>query len=245
MTAPDPIIRRKLSDEVLDRLVHLIESGEIPADAQMPSERELMARFGVGRPAIREAMQALDRMGLIAISHGERARVTRPTAEDMFSRIDRVARHLLLTSPDSLGYLKEAREFFEAGMASEAARKATAQDIARLRDAWQTQVDATGADPAAFVHADMEFHARIASVSRNPVFEAVGRAMLQWLSQYHPGILRWHGHEQVTLEEHRRVLECIAAHDADGAAHAMRSHLRRSSPIYQPNGPTGSETSFS
>ena len=50
----EPILRRKLSDEVFARLKLLIENGELKAGDEMPSERELMERFGVGRPAIRE-----------------------------------------------------------------------------------------------------------------------------------------------------------------------------------------------
>ena len=68
MEKPDPIVRRKLSDEVLDRLKSMIASGELSPGDEMPSERELMARFQVGRPAVREAMQALAGMGLVAIS---------------------------------------------------------------------------------------------------------------------------------------------------------------------------------
>jgi len=55
----EPIVRKKLSDEVFARLKHMIETGELKAGDDMPSERELMERYGVGRPAIREAMQAL------------------------------------------------------------------------------------------------------------------------------------------------------------------------------------------
>ena len=128
----EKIVRRKLSDEVFDRLFTMIEGGEIGPDDKLPSERELMARFGVGRPAIREAMQALETMGLIAISHGERARVTQPNTFSVIAQIDHAARRLLATSPRSLDHLKEAREFFEVGMAREAALHATATDIARL-----------------------------------------------------------------------------------------------------------------
>ena len=63
----EPIIRRKLSDEVFARLKALIETGELQPGDEMPSERMLMERFQVGRPAIREAMQALANMGLIEI----------------------------------------------------------------------------------------------------------------------------------------------------------------------------------
>ena len=51
----EPIIRRKLSDEVFARLKALIETGELQPGDEMPSERMLMERFQVGRPAIREA----------------------------------------------------------------------------------------------------------------------------------------------------------------------------------------------
>ena len=51
----DLIVRRKLSDEVFDRLKAMITGGELTPGDAMPSERDLMERFGVGRPAIREA----------------------------------------------------------------------------------------------------------------------------------------------------------------------------------------------
>lgn len=63
MSTPDaPIPRRKLAHEVRDRLTELISAdGMVPGDA-LPSERELMRHFGVGRPAVREALQSLVRV---------------------------------------------------------------------------------------------------------------------------------------------------------------------------------------
>ena len=67
----EQIQRRKLYQEVLDRLLERIRSGEIPPGAHLPSERELMEFYGVGRPAVREALQALERSGIVEITHGE------------------------------------------------------------------------------------------------------------------------------------------------------------------------------
>ncbi len=128
----EPIPRRKLSDEVFDRLERMISSGELTPGDDMPSERELMDRFKVGRPAIREAMQALERMGLVAISHGERAKVLELTAKSLFRQMDLTAKIMLAKSADTLEHLKSARIFFERGMAREAAQKASAEDIAAL-----------------------------------------------------------------------------------------------------------------
>ena len=135
----DPIVRRKLSDEVFDRLKSLITSGELQPGDAMPSERDLMERFGVGRPAIREAMQQLSNMGLLTISHGERAKVRQPTAKSIFQQVDAAAHVMLSTSPASLEHLKQARRFFERGMVREAAAKATPAEIATLRETLEAQ----------------------------------------------------------------------------------------------------------
>ena len=230
---PERIIRRKLSDQVFERLLALIKQGEFAPDQHLPSERDLMLRFGGGRPAVREALQSLATMGLISISHGERARVTQPNAFGVIAQLDHAARHLLATSPQSLEHLKEAREFFEVGMAREAAAKANRADVTRLTEAIAVQAAQLGKDPAAFVAADMNFHTNIAAVTRNPIFEASSRAMLQWLSLFHVGVLAWRGRERRTLADHREILAAIAANDAELAASAMRSHLRRSRSTYE------------
>jgi DNA-binding FadR family transcriptional regulator len=226
------IIRRKLSDEVFDRLLKEIESGGYSPNAHIPSERELMAAYGVGRPAIREAMQRLEKLGLIVISHGERARVSQPTVADVIGQIEHAARHILATQPQSLSQLQDARIFFEIGMVREAARMAGPADIKRLEAALTRQASYLERDPGRFVTADMEFHTTIASITRNAVLEAVSRAMLHWLSMFHASLLLWKGHESVTLEEHRLILDAIIAHDEDGAADAMRVHLQRSRGLF-------------
>jgi len=134
-----PIIRRKLSDEVFDRLKALITSGELQPGDAMPSERDLMDHFGVGRPAIREAMQQLSSMGLLTISHGERAKVRHPTAQSIFQQVNTAAHFMLSSSPASLEQLKQVRRFFELGMVRQAAEKATQKDIARLRATLEQQ----------------------------------------------------------------------------------------------------------
>jgi GntR family transcriptional regulator, sialic acid-inducible nan operon repressor len=226
------IVRRKLSDEVFDRLLKEIESGGYAPNAHIPSERELMAAYGVGRPAIREAMQRLEKLGLIVITHGERARVSQPTVADVIGQIEHAARHILATQPQSLTQLQDARIFFEIGMVREAARAAQPADIERLESALSRQASYLTKDSGRFVAADMEFHTTIASITRNAVLEAVSRAMLHWLSMFHASLLLWKGHETVTLEEHRMILDAIIAHDEQGAADAMRMHLQRSRGLF-------------
>jgi len=228
----DPIVRRKLSDEVRDRLLAMIRSGELRPGDRLPSERELMSRFRVGRPAVREAMQALEAAGLIEIHHGERARVALPNTRGMFDRIGETALHLLQSSPQTLEHLKEARILFEVGMVRIAARKATEDDIGRLRVALEHQRCSAG-DPAAFVKADMAFHTAIASISGNPICVVLSEAMLEWLFNFRRDMLRVPGSENITLAEHQRLFDAIAAHNEEGAVQAMTGHLTRASELYR------------
>jgi DNA-binding FadR family transcriptional regulator len=227
----EQIVRRKLSDEVFDRLERMITSGELQPGDEMPSERVLMERFGVGRPAIREAMQSLANMGLVSISHGERAKVLRLTAKSILRQVDLTAKIMLSQSADSLEHLKSSRIFFERGMAREAAAKTTAADIRDLREILEHQRRALG-NAEEFIAADMQFHTRIAQISGNPIFVAVSEAMLAWLKAYHTEMLIWTGKEKFTLVEHEEILERLAANDANGAEAAVLKHLERSSALY-------------
>lgn len=229
--ASEPIVRKKLSDEVFARLKHMIETGELKAGDDMPSERELMERYGVGRPAIREAMQALAGKGLVEISQGERAKVLRITAETIIRQVDLPAKLMLSGSSDTLEHLKSARIFFERGMIREAAGKATPEHVASLKALLDKQRQSLG-DADAFIEADMEFHQSIAAISGNPIFAAVSGAMLGWLKSYHTEMLIWTGRENVTLAEHEEIIRALEKGNADLAEKAMIKHLERSRALY-------------
>jgi DNA-binding FadR family transcriptional regulator len=239
MATATPIIRRKLSQDVFDRLVERINRGEYPRGALLPSERQLMEEFDVGRPAVREALQDLQRLGLVVITHGEGARLVEPTASSVLSQIAVTVHHVLAGSNQNLQHLKDARIFFEVGMVRLAAARATAEDIEKLR-ACVTAMEGSAKDFSAFMQRDIAFHRQIAEITGNPIFVSVSEALLGWLSHYHVGELRKIGRERQTLEEHRQIVDRIAAHDVDGAAAAMLDHQTRAADLYQR--PAGSQS---
>jgi DNA-binding FadR family transcriptional regulator len=232
MTAELSLQKRKLSEGVRHRLLEMIEGRGLRPGDTLPSERDLMETLGVGRPAIREGMQALERTGLIEIRHGGRARVAEPSVGRMVDQVSETMKHVLVHSPASLENLKDARATFELEMARIAARRLAQPDIERLEQTIAAQAAALR-DNALFRSLDGRFHREIAAISGNPIWMALSDALFRWLNDFHVDLVSVPGLEQVTLDEHRGILAAIRSRNPDAAALAMADHLSRASELYR------------
>jgi len=232
LTPGPPIQKRKLSEDVRERLLSMIESGETRPGDVLPSERELMEQMAVGRPAIREAMQALERTGLIEIRHGERARVAEPSVGRMVDQVSQSMKHLLVHSPATLEHLKETRLAFELEMVRVAARRVSESDIRRLNTTLRDQATAVG-DLVRFRVLDGQFHRDIATISGNPIWAALSDALFHWLNDFHVDLVSVPGAEQLTLAEHRNVIDAIEKRSPDQAEAMMADHLNRANDLYR------------
>lgn len=191
-----------------------------------------MVQYQVGRPAVREALQSLERAGIVTITHGERARVAIPTAETLIQQIGGATRHLLQIEPRTLEHLKDARLFLERGLARRAALAATPAGVAELARCHDEHVRSLD-DLTDFLTKDMAFHRQIAAMGGNPIFPAIVEGMFGWLGEYYRELVRLPGAENLTISEHERILEAIAARDPDAAETAMHDHVARASELYR------------
>jgi DNA-binding FadR family transcriptional regulator len=225
-----PIRRRKIHEEVASRMQELIaELGLQPGD-QLPAERELMAEFGVGRSAVREAMLALQRMGIVSVSSGERARVAKPTARAMVEELSGVAR-LVLGQPGGVQQFQDARALLEIGLARYAAERATAADLDMLAALLEANREA-GHDHASFMRTDVAFHHGIAIIARNDIFTALMEAVVAWLTEQRQVSGLAPGAAEAAYAAHKRIFEAIASRDPDVAGRAMQDHLAAVTRLY-------------
>lgn len=225
-----PIRRRKLYEEVVARMESMIHEGRFAPGDQLPSERELMEEFGVGRSAVREAMLSLGRMGLVTVRSGERARVTAPNASVLVGGLSGAA-GMLLAQEGGVRAFQEARTLFEVGVARLAAERATADDLERLGQALEDNRQAIGDFPA-FMRTDVGFHLVIATIPRNPIFTSLHNAVVAWLTEQRETSGQAPGAYHEAYSAHERIHAAIAAHDPRAAQEAMQSHLDQVVKLY-------------
>jgi GntR family transcriptional regulator, sialic acid-inducible nan operon repressor len=229
--APATIRRRRLYEDVASGLEAMIRDGALQPGDALPSERELTVQFGVGRTAVREALFHLQKMGVIELKSGERAKVRRPTPEVVLEGLSGAARHML-AQPDGIKQFQDARAFFEIGLARHAAKHATAADIRELGAALEANRQSIG-DLAKFERTDVAFHFVLAVIARNPIFTAFHSAIAEWLVQQRHVTLASHpGQNQLAYRAHKAIHDAIVARDADRAERLMRAHLNQVSSAY-------------
>ncbi len=225
-----PIRRRKLYEEVALGIERLIKERRYAPGDRLPSEKEIMSEFGVGRSAVREAMLSLQKMGLVRVSSGERAQVTAPTADTLLKELSGAAR-LLLTQDGGIQQFQEARALFEIGLARLAAQRATRADIETLRDALDANGRAIDNRPD-FMRTDVAFHYVIAAMPGNPIFTSMYNAVVDWLTEQREISGRAPNAGRAAFAAHTRIFDAIANHNPAAAQIAMQEHLDQVVKLY-------------
>ena len=216
--------RRKVHEDVAEQIENQIISGGLEEGARLPSERDLMEAFNVGRPAIREALLLLQRSGFVEVSSTGRPVAARPTATNVVEQLSGSARYLL-SSREGEHFFQDARRLLESAIARNAAEIATVDEIKSLEDALVANREAVG-NRDAFQRTDVEFHLAIARIGGNPVFSALHTAIAEWLTSQRTVSLRVPGVEARALDSHEQIFEAIASRQPEAAWHAMNQHLK-------------------
>ena len=225
-----PIRTRRLHEEVADRLEASITAGALGANDSLPSERELMTRYGVGRPAVREALLSLQQRGLIDRRNGERARVASPSAAGVVAQMTLPVRRMLADA-QNVRHFQAARSLFETALAREAAHHATAGQVAMLAEALAANRAQIG-DRAEFARTDVAFHFCLAAIPNNPIFTALHQALVGWLTEQRRVTLASRHAFDVAYAAHARIFQAVEARDEDAAAQAMSDHLAEVAELY-------------
>jgi len=218
---PSPGPRESTVAEIARQLLSQLVSGQVAPGSRLPSERALAEALDVGRSTIREALKALDVLGIIEVRTGDGTYLRQGTSDLLPQAIEW---GLMLGQPRTME-LVEARRHIEVVMARLAAERADEDDVTRLRGHLEAMRAAP--DAATLVEADIAFHMELATIARNSVLSDVLvsiRALLRvWIGR---AVQQWHGVED-TVAEHEAVLDAVRRHAPAAAAKAMEQHMSR------------------
>jgi DNA-binding GntR family transcriptional regulator len=212
MTVIRPLQRPvPLRQSVYDALIDLIVGGELPPGQHMV-ETDLARQLGVSRQPIREALHRMEAEGWVDLRPSQGAFVHVPTDQEVDELLD-------------------VRALLEAETARLAARAASPEQVARLREICaEGQAAADAGDLSRAVAVNDTFHAEIAAAAGNSVLaelaDIVGRRV-QW---YYRMVAPERGHG--SWPEHAELIDAIEASDADRAQLLARKHTERTRDAY-------------
>lgn len=168
---PSPAIQLqqiRISDQIADHIIRYIEDNRLEPGQSLPSESELTKLFGVSRPTVREATNALAGRGLIAVTSGKSPTVL-PLSKTPFSDL---ARHGLATQQITPIQILEVRHSLDLQAAALAAENRTDADIERLTSIVEKMPEAIG-NVEAFAPLDAAFHEALGRATQNPLLCAI------------------------------------------------------------------------
>jgi GntR family transcriptional repressor for pyruvate dehydrogenase complex len=215
-----PPLSKKRYQQVVAAIDEGIASGRYKPGDRLPPERELAEGLGVSRPTVREAMLALEIRGLVEARHGSGVYVTaQPAGQAMAEELDIGAFELT-----------EARALFEGEAAALAATIISDEQLEQLESILAEMIEENEGEYNG-EQADRRFHVGIAEATRNSAIVSVVEYL--WDLRYRSPLCR-HMLERARrvgvkprIDEHRVLLDAIAAHDPQKARQAMRDHLHR------------------
>ncbi len=215
-----PVVRITLRTSAFEQLVSCVVNGTWKAGDRIPPERELCQQLGIARTSLREALKAMELIGMIESRVGDGTFV--------HPRSEFLSRPLLWaftgTDHKDLREIMEAREFLEQDLAGLAAKVGTDAEIALLRTAID-EMRTCHAQGRSVLEADLQFHDAIAAAAHNHVMATAVQLLRNLLRHWVAMKMMIPGVPESVIEQHEAIYRAIAARDIPEARHRMLAHL--------------------
>jgi GntR family transcriptional repressor for pyruvate dehydrogenase complex len=218
---------KKKSSFIADQILRMINAGRYKAGSKLPSERAITEQMGVSRPSLREAISALQIVGILESRPGDGTYVSTPVAtEDLMHRAVTV-----LEECDSPFENMLARKALEIGSVRLAITVATDTDLDALKTAWEEKcLRGRRGDLDEYLRYGKEFHLAIARATKNRIIEGIMEKLLDmtiqplWISMRRNYFLKDPSRIELMLDIHDRIMQAICARDADRAIRELENH---------------------
>ncbi len=223
-----PVGKPRVAEEIVRQLRGLILRGEYAVGDKLPPERKLAEELGVNRASLREAIKALEHMGLVKTRQGDGTRVL----DFMQTAGVELISHLVPSPGDGAPNVQvlldvlEFRRVFGRESARLAAERATEADV----KAMEAIID-RAADPALDVGEllkyDFELYVLLTQAGKNAVMRLLINTMRATVLSYAPFFAQFNAPPNVVRKHQRDLVKAIASHDTETAAKVADGYLKK------------------
>jgi len=210
---------RKLPEQIADKLREMIIQENMQTGSKLPAEAELMARFGVSRSTVREAVKILQTERIVDIRQGQGTFLCAMPglAEDPLG--------LRFTDQDELiAQLLETRLLIEPNVAALAAMRRQENQLAEMK-LLLDKMDSAYLHGENYTPYDAEFHSVIAKCSGNDVIMRLLPTIHESIQAGYHHTKRVEGSYQRASQCHLEMYRAIMDRDSERARRAAQRHM--------------------
>lgn len=217
-----PIEKFILIDQIIEKIAILIENGDLKPGDFLPGERILSERLGISRTSLRQALKALNVLGVLDIIPGKKTYIKKSFSDILINPF----RFIKAIHSIKLKEIFEARGILEEGLVQKAAKKATESDIEKLRS-YLEMSEKNLENKSEFIYSEFMFHQCIFDAVNNKILTAVMNSvndLLIVLEKYEKDYLSIEDRRQ-SYKQHVEIFNAIKEKDPEKARLAMHIHL--------------------
>jgi GntR family transcriptional repressor for pyruvate dehydrogenase complex len=202
-----PIKIKKIYEEIVEQLKDMISRGELKPGNKLPSERDMAESLGVSRASVREALTALEAIGILDIRPGEGTFVKETSVSETFEPLAMV----LEVEQNPEFQMMEVRRVLEPEMAALAALRATEDNLYKIEQILADMKNAASVSKA--VAGDLRFHFAIAEATHNSILvriiNTIADLMHNILREKREGLFASPGKGLEIINEHEAIFKAI------------------------------------
>lgn len=225
------IENKRKSQIAAEMLLQMLRSENYPPGSKLPSEREISEAMNVSRNTLREAVAALEIIGILEVRRSQGIFAAKPLGLQMPAEQKDLS-ELFSDNQDPFAIV-DARLAFEPGTAVLASQEASDSEILQFGGIINEMRDALEANQQQeYQRIDRGFHLTIAKLTKNPIIVSTMEQLLSALSNP-----LWRAMKKWTpltssaterLAEHLAIFSAIASRNEQEVWRSVREHLVRS-----------------
>ncbi|BES65038.1 FadR/GntR family transcriptional regulator [Gottschalkiaceae bacterium SANA] len=214
---------KKVYQHVIEQIQNMVMTGTLKKGDKLPSERDLVEQLGVSRASIREAIRALEMIGLVESRQGEGNFIGGDINSSFFEPLS----VMFMLNGGRSEEILELRRVIEVEAVALAAEKITEEqslELQQLMDQFRTATDETER-----VQIDKAVHDKIAEIGGNYLIlillSTISSLLETFIRDARGMILREEDNRDLLLAQHQEICDGIIAKDSNRAIEAMKVHL--------------------